>query len=100
MEDLNLYETDALDETCNLETGTANTLSPTTVSGLSCMFVPPTDEEDDVALNLLIKDSNNKVEIGCRVIYNSLKYLVKRLQRQRDGNYVKVSCQEWPERMT
>jgi hypothetical protein len=98
MIDLNLYEADALDETCDLETGTANTQSPTTVSGLSCMFVPPTDEEDDVALNLLISDASTQVEIGCRVIYDSLKYLVKSLQR--DGNYVKVSCQEWPERMS
>lgn len=91
-------DSEALDETCDLELGTANTPTPTTVSALSCMSILPTEEEDDLAMKFLIYDPNKKAEIGCRVVQNSTKYLAKSIQR--DGNYVYVPCQAWPESLT
>ena len=84
---------DALDDLCTVETGTV--LSPTTYAGVPCMHVPPSTEDKDVTLQVLLKDLSGLYQVGCRVIYEGERYVMTRLSR--DGVYVKLVATDWPE---
>jgi hypothetical protein len=93
---LAMFEADALNSTCDIETGTADQASPPTTSDLPCLISPPTIEQNNIDANFLVKDENTVVEIGSRLVHDGTYYIVKQLFR--DDIYVKAACKLWLER--
>lgn len=93
---LAMFETQALNDTCNIETGTANQASPPTTSNLPCLIMPPTIEQDDIDANFLVKDTDGVVGVGTRLVHSGTRYLVKSLFREAEV-YVKAACKVWGE---
>lgn len=92
------WQTTALNSTCTLETGSAVTAPIAETSGVACMEVPPTDYEDDTMLKLLIEDTAGTVAIGDRFVYQSQRYLIRRIQR--DGTFALLFSKTWEESLT
>ena len=92
------WQTTALNDTCTIETGSAATSPVSQITSVACMEVPPTEYEDDTTLKLLVVDTNESYDVGCRVVYDSLRYLIERVQR--DGTYTILMSKSWPESLT
>ena len=95
------WEADALNSTCSIVTGSV--YNTTTTTSVACRQVPPTDEQDDVTCDFLVKDTTGVLELGARIVHSSTTYLVKRLSIDglpTTGNYVRAACQVWPESLT
>jgi hypothetical protein len=94
MDFLAMFEAQALESTCSVVTGSIH--DPTTYSGLLCMPIPPKTEDDDITHSFLVKDTDEVLTTGARIVYNGDTYLVKSLP-DRDGDYVRANCQVWHE---
>ena len=92
-----VYEDKALDETCDVETNAASVAPTVTLASLPCMFIPPTKEQEDVTLQLLVKDASQQINIGNRVVYDSGRYRIDFCQY--DPPYTKITAKEWPEQL-
>lgn len=95
---LGKWRTTALDATCTLETGSAASSGGTSYANVACMVVPPTELVDDTTLKLLVVDTNQVYAVGCRVVYDSARYVIDRVQR--DGTYTLLMSTSWPESLT
>ena len=90
---LGMFEAQALNATCDIESGPIMAL--TTYSDLACRQIPPNDEQDDITTAFLVKDPSSYTALGNRIVFDSETYLIVRLAR--DGNYVRCQCREFHE---
>ena len=86
MHDLAWKDTDALDDTCDIEQGKRP--DHTTLTGVACMVVPPDKEDRDTAFQVLVNDTSGVIEVADRIIYDSRRWQIHAIQR--DGHWAKL----------
>jgi hypothetical protein len=94
-------DTDALNETCDIEQGYVTESSPTTIEDVPCMLIPPDQDQpqsgdNHLTLSLMVSDPDEDYLPSHRIIYNSLRYVINQVQRDENG-YARLMSFSMPE---